>query len=291
MCNMIYIGELELLGEKEYEILRNTKESDEAVIFTKKNAVVPVSRIADFNCIRTLKLVETEESDEKAFYIGEKYATHTLEDITLLTDVNVCDKIKDIFKPQVKKEKRPGMKRKGVRKKVSEIKENIADSNKNPELNGKQTDTSNTDAAQKNREKNDDSLENSKSEGNDKTQVKRTSYKKIQKPDTDVGKAEKAITETKQDGMVNETTAVSAENNEKLKYFIKQMSVRAEDMVDYKGTTEDLAKKIAMTLNTADETLDLLAVLQNAFSENDAKVVYKWIHANIKKLVELAKDV
>lgn len=183
------------------------------------------------------------------------------------------------------------MKRKGVRKKVSEIKENIADSNKNPELNGKQTDTSNTDAAQKNREKNDDSLENSKSEGNDKTQVKRTSYKKIQKPDTDVGKAEKAITETKQDGMVNETTAVSAENNEKLKYFIKQMSVRAEDMVDYKGTTEDLAKKIAMTLNTVDETLDLLAVLQNAFSENDAKVVYKWIHANIKKLVELAKDV
>lgn len=105
MCNMIYIGELELLGEKEYEILRNTKESDEAVIFTKKNAVVPVSRIADFNCIRTLKLVETEESDEKAFYIGEKYATHTLEDITLLTDVNVCDKIKDIFKPQVKKRK------------------------------------------------------------------------------------------------------------------------------------------------------------------------------------------
>ncbi len=291
MRNMIYIGELELLEEKEYEILRNTKESDEAVIFTKKNAVVPVSRISDFNCIRTLKLVETEESDEKAFYIGEKYATHSLDDITLLTDVNVCDKIKDIFKPQVKKEKRPGARKQGVRKKTTEIKEKTVDSNKNTESNEKQTDTSNIDTALKSKEKMVDSSENLKSEGNDKTQVKRTTYKKLHKPDTDVAKDEKVITETKQDNPVNETTTVSTENNEKIKYFIKQMSVRAEDMVDYKGTTEDLAKKIATALNTADETLDLLTVLQNTFSESDAKVVYKWIHANIKKLVELAKDI
>ena len=54
-----------------------------------------------------------------------------------------------------------------------------------------------------------------------------------------------------------------------------------------KGTQ---AKKIAAILNGIDNPGNLLMMLQSNFSEKDARSVYHWIHPNIKKLMELARN-
>ena len=47
---MIYIGELDLLTDKDYENL-SKEMPDKLLLFAKKNAVIPVSRVMSFNTL------------------------------------------------------------------------------------------------------------------------------------------------------------------------------------------------------------------------------------------------
>ena len=97
---MIYIGELDLLTDKDYENL-SKEMPDKLLLFAKKNAVIPVSRVMSFNTLaikmNKLEIVETEDSDMKAYYIGKMSAE---DDVKLITAVSVSNEVLAKVNPQ-----------------------------------------------------------------------------------------------------------------------------------------------------------------------------------------------
>ena len=249
---MVYVAELDNLGDKEFETLKAAKENDIALVFSTQNAMIPVAKVMDFNSIgNKLTLIQTESSDVKAFHIGKVCATGS-NDICMLTDIDVSDEIKQMFMKQAPKRTRSN--KKASAKSVSKPRKE--------ETVQKKPDASvPTDA------------------------VKHRAVRTQATEEIPASKKEDAKKEVEK--IYNDDA--QSDDNENLTYFIKQMSVRAKDMSEYDGTTEDLARKIVAILSGIEDVSSLGLVLQSNFSENDAKTVYKWIHPNIKRLMELAK--
>lgn len=228
---MIYIGELDLLTDKDYENL-SKEMPDKLLLFAKKNAVIPVARVMSFNTLAVkmnkLEIVETEDSDMKAYHIGKMSAE---DDVKLITAVSVSNEVLAKVNPQTKKERATRGRTKSATKATAKV-----------------------------------SLSNIPVE---------TAPKKLieKKP------AEEKVAEP-----------IAESNDENVKTFIKQMSVRNVDLNDFSGSNEELAREIAELLrNQSEGVSDLLSVLEEEFSKADAKTIYNWIHPNIKKLTELAK--
>lgn len=228
---MIYIGELDLLTDKDYENL-SKEMPDKLLLFAKKNAVIPVSRVMSFNTLAVkmnkLEIIETEDSNMKAYHIGKMSAE---DDVKLITAVSVSNEVLAKVNPQTKKERATRGRTKYATKATAKV-----------------------------------SLSNIPVE---------TAPKKLieKKP------AEEKFAEP-----------IAESNDENVKTFIKQMSVRNVDLNDFSGSNEELAREIAELLkNQSEGVSDLLSILEDEFSKADAKTIYNWIHPNIKKLTELAK--
>ena len=251
---MVYVAELEKLNDKALETLKTTQEQDCIVIFTKIHAMIPIAKVIDFNAVRSkMRFFETECSDVKAFYIC-KLCSEYEDTLSFLTDIDVSDEIKKLFSAP------PEKKSKTARKSAdSTIRKprRITSSKYTFPMNAPVTDES-TNISDVASESSHHTLE--------------------------------AATPSEPKDPEPVAPPMAATSDENLVIFIKQMAVRTEDLPDYDGTNEDLAKKIAAILNGIDNPGNLLMMLQSNFSEKDARSVYHWIHPNIKKLMELARN-
>ena len=256
---MIYIGELDLLTDKDYENL-SKEMPDKLLLFAKKNAVIPVSRVMSFNTLaikmNKLEIVETEDSDMKAYYIGKMSAE---DDVKLITAVSVSNEVLAKVNPQTKKERATRGRTKSATKATARKKENVVESKDEPEK--------------------EPVLKPSEPAKAEKVSLSNKPVETAPKKQIEKNPAEEKVAEP-----------IAESNDENVKTFIKQMSVRNVDLNDFTRSNEELAKEIAELLkNQSEGVSDLLSILEDEFSKADAKTIYNWIHPNIKKLTELAK--
>ena len=86
-------------------------------------------------------------------------------------------------------------------------------------------------------------------------------------------------------------TDTTAESDDIINKFVKQMGVRAKD-IDYEGTDEDLAKELAYLIAAISPKLDIHEAIkdsiQEVYSDEESEKILKWVKPAIVKLHELA---
>jgi len=253
-------------------------------LYYKKNETIPVSEVALLHNM-DVQFIEIDSFTDLVFDIGMVVGEQKTkgEEIELFYGPNI--NIPEQFVKSL------GIKKLGSMKQSSATKLK-KDTEKKPVSRKKsqQKETiSNIENVKNGTKKESVKLEPEMTEVPKKRGRKKGDAQKTESKETVVTVEETKVIASKPEETIKKQVAVTGDTS----MFLKQMSVRGSDLVDESVSDDELLQSLIQIFKDARalNPKDLVQMLFDRFSENDAEIIYKWVKPNAKRLHALAQEI